>query len=122
MLHEKNGGCNYGCGVQDKSLIDDDETEMKTIDLGEIVHVMYIKNKHYKFYKLDINLSDLNLGFKSGVIGAIFLGINTPLTLFSLSIILFLRGPSSINLNVGVNNWVPNLCYPCGCPFIIKYS
>ena len=29
----------------DKTLIDDDETEIKTIDLGESVHVMYVKNK-----------------------------------------------------------------------------
>jgi hypothetical protein len=44
---KKNGGCNYGCGFMDKSLIDDDETEIKTIDLGESVHVMYVKNKHH---------------------------------------------------------------------------
>ena len=31
----------------DKSLVDDDETEIKTIDLGESVHVMYVKNKHH---------------------------------------------------------------------------
>jgi len=45
---KKNGSCNYGCGFQDKSLIDDDETEIKTLDLGETVHVMYVKNKHHK--------------------------------------------------------------------------
>ena len=45
---KKNGSCNYGCGFQDKSLIDDDETEIKTVDLGESVHVMYVKNKHHK--------------------------------------------------------------------------
>ena len=44
---KKNGGCNYGCGFMDKSLIDDDETEIKTIDLGESVHVMYVKNEHH---------------------------------------------------------------------------
>ena len=44
---KKNGGCNYGCGFMDKSLIDDDETEIKTIDLGESVHVMYDKNTHH---------------------------------------------------------------------------
>ena len=44
---KKNGGCNYGCGFMDKSLVDDDETEIKTIDLGESVHVMYVKNKHH---------------------------------------------------------------------------
>ena len=42
-----NGGCNYGCAFQDKSLIDDDGTGIKTIDLGEAVHVMYVKNKHH---------------------------------------------------------------------------
>ena len=42
-----NDSCNFGCGFQDKSLIDDDETEIKTIDLGESVHVMYVKNKHH---------------------------------------------------------------------------
>ena len=44
---KKNGSCNYSCGPMDKSLIDDDETEIKTIDLGESVHVMYVKNKHH---------------------------------------------------------------------------
>ena len=43
---KRNGSCNYGCGFMDKSLIEDDETEIKTIDLGESVHVMYVKNKH----------------------------------------------------------------------------
>ena len=45
--YAKNGSCNYGCGFTDKSLIDDDETEIKTVDLGESVHVMYVKNKHH---------------------------------------------------------------------------
>jgi hypothetical protein len=44
---KKNGSCNYGCGFTDKSLVDDDETEIKTIDLGESVHVMYVKNKRH---------------------------------------------------------------------------
>ena len=48
---KKNGSCNYGCGFTDKSLIDDDETEIKTIDLGESVHVMYVKNKHHKSHE-----------------------------------------------------------------------
>ena len=43
---KKNGSCNYGCGFMDKSLIDDDEIDVKTIDLGESVHVMYVKSKH----------------------------------------------------------------------------
>jgi FtsZ-interacting cell division protein ZipA len=45
---KKNGSCNYGCGFTDKSLINDDETEIKTLDLGESVHVLYVKNKHHK--------------------------------------------------------------------------
>ena len=44
---KKNGSCNYGVGFMDKSLIDDDEIDVKTIDLGESVHVMYVKNKHH---------------------------------------------------------------------------
>ena len=47
---KKNGSCNYGCGFMDKSLVDDDETEIETVDLGESVHVMYVKNKHYKHH------------------------------------------------------------------------
>lgn len=45
---KKNGSCNYGIACMDKPLLDDDETEMKTIDLGDSVHVMHVKNKrHY---------------------------------------------------------------------------
>jgi hypothetical protein len=44
---KKNGSCNYGVGFTDKSLIDDDDTEIKVVDLGESVHVLYVKNKHY---------------------------------------------------------------------------
>ena len=45
---KKNGSCNYGIACMDKPLLDDDETEIKTIDLGDSVHVMYVKNKrHY---------------------------------------------------------------------------
>ena len=44
---KKNGSCNYGCGFMDKSLIDDDEIDVKTIDLGESVHVMYVENKKH---------------------------------------------------------------------------
>jgi hypothetical protein len=43
---KKNGSCNYGVGFMDRSLIDEDDTEIKTIDLGN-VHVMYVKNKHH---------------------------------------------------------------------------
>jgi hypothetical protein len=45
---KKNGSCNYGCGFTDKPLInDDDDTEIKTVDLGANVHVLYVKNKHH---------------------------------------------------------------------------
>ena len=49
---KKNGSCNYGVGFMDKSLIDDDdEIDVKTIDLGESVHVMYVKSKHHHSHK-----------------------------------------------------------------------
>ena len=44
---KKNGSCNYGVGFTDKSLIDDDEIDVKQMDLGESVHVMYVKSKHH---------------------------------------------------------------------------
>ena len=44
---KKNGSCNYGCGFTSKDIFDDDDTEIKTVDLGESVHVMYVKNKHH---------------------------------------------------------------------------
>ena len=44
---KKNGSLNWGLGCSDKPLIDDDEIEVKTVDLGE-VHVMYVKNKHHE--------------------------------------------------------------------------
>ena len=50
---KKNGSCNYGCGFLDKSLVDDDETEIKTIDLGDSVHVMYVKNKHHEHHHVE---------------------------------------------------------------------
>ena len=44
---KKNGSINWGVGCQDKPLIDDDdEIEVKTIELGD-VHVMYVKSKHH---------------------------------------------------------------------------
>jgi hypothetical protein len=48
---KKNGSCNYGVGFMDKSLIDEDEIDIKTIDLGESVHVMYVMNKHHKHHE-----------------------------------------------------------------------
>ena len=44
---KKNGSCNYGCGFTDKSLIDNDEVEIKQVDLGDSVHCLYVKNKHH---------------------------------------------------------------------------
>ena len=44
---KKNGSCNYGCGFTDKSLIDNDEVEIKQVDLGDSVHCLYDKNKHH---------------------------------------------------------------------------
>ena len=43
----KNGSCNYWCGFTDKSLIDTNEVEIKQVDLGEMDHVLYVKNKHH---------------------------------------------------------------------------
>ena len=44
---KKNGTCNYGIACMDKPLLDDDEVEIKQVDLGESVHVLYVKNKHH---------------------------------------------------------------------------
>ena len=44
---KKNGSLTWGCGFSDKPLVDDDEIEVKTVELGE-VHVMYVKTKHHK--------------------------------------------------------------------------
>ena len=44
---KKHGSLNWGLGCSDKPLIDDDEIEVKTVDLGE-VHVMYVKNRHHE--------------------------------------------------------------------------
>ena len=42
---KKNGSINWGCGFTDKPLVDDDEIEVKTVDLGD-VKVLYSKPKH----------------------------------------------------------------------------
>lgn len=42
---KKNGSVNWGCGFQDKPLVDDDEIEVRTIDLGD-VKVLYARPKH----------------------------------------------------------------------------
>ena len=39
---KKNGAWTFGCGFMDKPLIDDDEIEIKTVELGD-VHVLYEK-------------------------------------------------------------------------------
>ena len=44
---KRNGSLNWGLGCSDKPLVDDDEIEIKTVDLGE-VHVMYVKTKHHE--------------------------------------------------------------------------
>ena len=44
---KKNGAWTFGCGLMDKPLIDDDEIEIKTVELGD-VHVLYVKNKHHE--------------------------------------------------------------------------
>ena len=43
---KKNGRISWGCGCQDKPLVDDDEIEIKQLEMGD-VHVMYVKNKHH---------------------------------------------------------------------------
>ena len=49
---KKNGSLNWGLGCSDKPLVDDDEIEVKQIDLGE-VHVMYAKNKHHEHHDVE---------------------------------------------------------------------
>ena len=46
---KKNGSLNWGVGCMDAPLLNDDEQEIKTVDLGESVHVLYVMNKkHHK--------------------------------------------------------------------------
>ena len=42
---KKNGHCNYGCGFLDMPLIEDDDTEIKTVELGD-VHILYVRKRH----------------------------------------------------------------------------
>ena len=49
---KKNGSLNWGLGCSDRPLMDDDEIEVKTVDLGE-VHVMYVKNKHHEHHHVE---------------------------------------------------------------------
>ena len=44
-LVKKNGVLNYSCGCLDKPLFDDDELEIKQMDLGD-VKILYVKPKH----------------------------------------------------------------------------
>ena len=43
---KKNGTFSWGCGCTDKPLIDDDELEIRTLELGD-VKVLYVKPKHH---------------------------------------------------------------------------
>ena len=43
---KKKGSLNWGVGCSDKPLVDDDEIEVKTVDLGD-VHCLCVKNKHH---------------------------------------------------------------------------
>lgn len=44
---KKNGSLNWGIGCMDQQIMtNDDDTEIKTVDLGD-VHVMYVKKKHH---------------------------------------------------------------------------
>jgi hypothetical protein len=44
--YKKNGSLSYGCGFMDKNLFDDDELEIKQMDLGD-VKILYVKPKHH---------------------------------------------------------------------------
>ena len=43
---KQNGDTRYGCGFIDKSLIDDDETEIKTVAVDDTT-VFYVSKKHH---------------------------------------------------------------------------
>ena len=43
---KQNGETRYGCGFTDKSLIDDDETEIKTVNVDDTT-VFYVSKKHH---------------------------------------------------------------------------
>jgi hypothetical protein len=47
---KKNGQFNWGCGCTDKPLIDDDELEIRQIELGD-VKVLYVKPKHHLVHR-----------------------------------------------------------------------
>ena len=44
--YKQNGETRYGCGFTDKSLIDDDETEIKTVNVDDTT-VFYVSKKHH---------------------------------------------------------------------------
>ena len=53
---KKNGNWNFGCGFQDKPLVDDDEIEVKQFDMGD-VKGFYIKPKgHYHLQHEEHNI------------------------------------------------------------------
>ena len=45
--YKVNGETRYGCGFTDKSLIDDDETEIKTVNVDDAT-VFYVSKKHHE--------------------------------------------------------------------------
>ena len=42
---KRNGQVTWGCGFQDKPLVDDDEFDVRVAELGD-VKVLYVKPKH----------------------------------------------------------------------------
>ena len=44
---KQNGDTRYGSGFTDKSLIDDDETEIKTVNVDDTT-VFYVSKKHHE--------------------------------------------------------------------------
>ena len=41
---KRNGEIHYGCGFTDAQLVNnDDDTEIKQVDMGDSVHVLYVK-------------------------------------------------------------------------------
>ena len=45
--YKQNGETRWGCGFTDKSLIDDDETEIKTVTVDDTT-VFYVSKKHHE--------------------------------------------------------------------------
>ena len=49
---KRNGSFTYGCGFTDKSLMGDDETEIKTINVDDTT-VFYVSKKHHLYEESD---------------------------------------------------------------------